>query len=159
VHELLGHLQDACVIFLVPLDARSGKRRQVTPRKSYLVDPALCPAFAYQKDLDVGHLLENVVYLHLRRQGAEIAYHLTESGREVDFIARHPDGRVELVQACAAASAPATARRELDALAEAMPERGVSESLLVTLDEEREEETEGGRVRVVPAWRWLLEGE
>lgn len=38
-----------------------------------------------------------------------------------------------------------------------MTETGLSESLLVTLYDTGEEETEAGTVRIVPAWRWLLE--
>ena len=36
-----------------------------------------------------------------QRRGAEIAYVRTASGFEVDFLARYPDGKAELIQVCA----------------------------------------------------------
>lgn len=47
--------------------------------------------------------------------------------------------------------------RELRALEEAMAEHELDSALVVTLREEDTVELPGGPVRVVPAWRWLLE--
>lgn len=47
--------------------------------------------------------------------------------------------------------------RELRALEAAMAEHELGTALVVTLLEEDTVELPGGPVRVVPAWRWLLE--
>jgi predicted AAA+ superfamily ATPase len=39
-----------------------------------------------------------------------------------------------------------------------MAETGVKQADIVTLREDETLETESGTIRVVPAWRWLLEG-
>ena len=51
----------------------------------------------------------------------------------------------------------AEAGSEVGNLATAMRETGLTSSTLVTLAEEDEVATDAGTVRIVPAWRWLLE--
>ena len=72
----------------------------------------------------------NRVYLDLRRKGCEIAYYLTRSRKEVDFVARYPDGRQEWIQACWDTRDPATLSREQAALTEAKAELGLEGRIL-----------------------------
>jgi hypothetical protein len=156
VYELMGHVQDAFLVFLVPVFAQSEKRRQVNPRKVYAVDHGLVRACVGQRSVDLGHHLENMVYLELRRRGEVHGYHLTNAGREVDFVAG-PLGELQLVQACADLGDNAAREREVAALREAMEETNVAAGTIVTLSEEEDLRVKGKRIRVVPAWRWLLE--
>jgi predicted AAA+ superfamily ATPase len=158
VHELLAHLEDAHLVYTLPLWTASDARRHSNPRKAYPVDPALARTAAFAKPEDVGHRLEDLVYLELRRRGlAELGYLETEDRFEVDFCARDVEGEVHLVQVCASLTDPATRARELRALDAAMAELRLSTATLVTLYEEETVPVGGGQVRVVPAWRWLLE--
>ncbi len=52
---------------------------------------------------------------------------------------------------------PETRKREVAALSEAMTELGVSDGTIVTRDEEEQASGEPGTIRVIPAWRYLLE--
>jgi len=163
LHALLQHFQDAYLVFTVPIFSKSVRARATNPRKLYAVDPGLAWAMSHVTAVDTGARLENVVFLHLRRahgrllQG-EIAYYLTASGREVDFVVgdlfEQRAGR--LVQASATLADPATRTREVVALTEAMAETGVRQAEIVTLHEEETINTTNGTIRVVPAWRWLL---
>lgn len=158
VHELLAHVEDAHLAYTVPLWTSSAARRQSNPRKAYPVDPALSRVAAFAKPEDLWHRLENLVYLELRRRGlAEVGYLETSRGFEVDFCGRTPEGEVRLVQVCAHLEDPETRARELRALDDAMQELGVDRATLVTLHDDETVGLSGGEVRVVPAWRWLLE--
>ena len=159
VHQLVEHVEDAHLLYTVPIWAASFGKRRANPRKAYPVDPALARTVAFAKPEDVGHRLETLVYLHLRRRGhAEVGYLETASGYEVDFCSRGADGTLALTQVCAELGAENTRKRELRAVGEAMAEMGVSEATLVTVREEEEVRLASGLVRVVPAWRWLLDG-
>jgi predicted AAA+ superfamily ATPase len=68
-------------------------------------------------------------------------------------------GSRELVQVCATLEDPATRQRELRALTEGMRETSCEQAVVVTLREEGTVELGGRPVRIVPAWRWLLEPE
>lgn len=157
LHAYVDHLEDAYLLFTVPIHTQSEAVRNVHPRTCYLVDPGLATASSYRASEDLGHLLENTVYLELRRRGHEIAYVQTKSGYEVDFLATPLVGSPLLVQVCADLSEPATRARELRALSEAMREQDTTEGLIVTMDERDDLVLPEGRVRVTPAWQWLLE--
>jgi predicted AAA+ superfamily ATPase len=91
----------------------------VNPRKAYPVDPGLVPVFDCTGRAKAGHSLETAVMVELERRRCEVTYGRMPEGHEVDFLARFPDGEEELIQVCAEASDPATAERELRALAAA----------------------------------------
>lgn len=159
LHAYLDHLEEACLLFIVPVHTASAQVRAVHARKAYVVDPGLAAACSYRVSKDVGHLLENTVYLELRRRGRDVAYVETASGREVDFVTTWRGEVVELVQVCADMTAPDTRARELTALGEAMAGLGLRQATIVTLEETDTLAIPAGTVRVVPAWRWLLERE
>lgn len=80
------------------------------------------------------------------------------TGYEIDFLARHADSRHELIQVCAAASDPATAERELRALADAAAVFPKAMCPLITLHQTGFPKLAlPAKTRVVTAWQWLLE--
>ena len=162
--QYLDHLLDAYLAFLVPIRTRSEKQRIVNPRKVYLIDPGL--AFAVQAGgaRNLGARLENTVYLELRRRigrraSNAVAYYKTRSGREVDFAVDPvtPEGRLRLIQSCAALGDPETREREIGALEEAMQETGVTEGVIVTLADREDLGVDAGSIRAVPLWEWVLD--
>lgn len=152
LYLFLEYLQDAFLVYLVPIYSRSEKARQVNPKKLYMVDTGLIHAASFQMTGDRGALLENMVFLHLRRQGITPAYYVTSSGKEVDFVVSQGHD-IELIQTCWTLRPPATREREESALVEAMKELGAKQAKIITwLDES----TAAGGIEVLPAWRWLL---
>lgn len=134
LHTYLGFLQDAFMIRTIEVAAASERGRMVNPRKVYPIDPGLILIFDLSGRANLGHALETVVFLELERRGAEIAYVRTEKGLEVDFLARYPDGRQELIQACLELSASDVREREVRALFEASAEHPQATLHLITLE-------------------------
>ncbi len=156
VHQMIEALEDAYLLFRLPLADRSLRRRQVNPPKMYPVDPGLAHCMSPAATPEWGRLLETAVFLWLRRRGWDLGYHRTRSGREVDFLATSPQGSRWLIQVCADLRGEATRRRELRALDEAMAETGLSQAAVVTLYEEDLLDLGGKALPVIPAWRWFL---
>lgn len=161
--EYLDHLADAFLFFLVPLDSRSEKVRMVNPRKVYSVDTGLALALYSGGSINKGALLENAVYLELRRRlgalgSSSIAYHRTPRGREIDFVVDAPgaDAR-EFFQVCWSLGEPGTIERETAAVAEVLEAHPGSTLTLVTRLEAGELQTPAGVARIVPFWQWSLE--
>jgi hypothetical protein len=71
--------------------------------------------------------------------------------------ARGLEGERLLVQVAADMSSESTRKREVRALQEAMTEHHFDSAVVVTLWDHETIEVEQGSIRVVPAWRWLLE--
>jgi predicted AAA+ superfamily ATPase len=137
LHEYLGYLEDAFLIRTVSVSTGSERRRMVNPRKVYPVDPGLIPLFDPSGGSNVGHALETCVMLELERRGAEVSYVRNETGSEVDFFVRYPDGRKELLQVCADMDAPDVRDRELRGLVDALAENKKSTAHLIVLEPER----------------------
>lgn len=156
LHTYLAHLEDAFLLLSIGIATESEQRRRVNPRKVYPIDMGFITLFDRSGRSNIGHALETAVALELLRRGAELAYVRTESGFEVDFLARYADGRTQLVQVCASLDDPATQVRELRALEEAGKAYPRAERLLITLDRPVVMETTPKKVEMVLASQWLL---
>ncbi|MCD4751076.1 MAG: ATP-binding protein [Thermoanaerobaculales bacterium] len=157
LYEMLAHLQDAFLVFPTPIATDSVKKTMVNPRKVYLVDPALAGTVAFVGSSDTGHLLENIVYLELRRRGFDCGYVLTSKRFEVDFLVTRPGSQSALIQVCADLDgSPQTREREVRAACDASAELGIPEVTIVTIDQEETFERDGTQFRVLPAWQWLV---
>ena len=157
LYEYLSHLEEAHFVHAVSIEARSERKRMVHPRKVYLADPALARAHSFEAEADRGHLFENLVYVELRRRGADVTYYRTASGRQVDFLVRRGDEEPVLLQASLDLAREETRRRELEALEEAMEERRVRTGQVVTLFDEGTERTGAGTIRIRHAAAWFLD--
>ncbi len=156
VSAYVAWFEDAYFLFTVPLFDASLSRSKANPKKIYCVDHAAVTSVASGVLVNSGHLLENLVFVALRRVTPDIWYAKTKSGLEVDFLARLPDGARRLIQVCESMADPRTRKRELAALAEAMAELRVTSGTVVTRREEAVVDVDAGRIEVVPAWRFLL---
>lgn len=155
LHGYLAHLEDAFLLRSLAIATDSERRRRVNPRKVYPIDTGLIPIFDRSGKANLGHALETAVLLELDRRGAETAYVRTANGFEVDFHARHADGRQELIQVCASLDHPDTVAREIRALQDAAVEFPQAGRVLIALDKPAGLDLPTG-VTVVAASEWLL---
>jgi hypothetical protein len=105
---------------------------------------------------NIGHALETAVLIELERRRCAVTYVRTPGGFGVDFLARGAAGEAELIQVCADASDPATAERELRALAEAGEAHPGAGKRLLTLTRDGNPAAAPPGVAVQPAYEWLL---
>jgi predicted AAA+ superfamily ATPase len=152
----LAHLEDAFLVFTLPLADRSERRRQVNPRKLYLADHGLAQAFSPVAGLDRGRLIENLVACELSRGSRDLAYAKTAAGFEVDFVATDFEGRRQLIQVAADISSPATFEREVRALTEGRKDFPDAKAVLVTETEAPRGSRTPQGIEIVPVWQWLL---
>lgn len=157
VSEYLEWFEDAYIFFTVRLFDASLARSNANPKKIYCIDHALVTSVSSGILVNSGHLLENLVFLALRRQTQAVFYYKSKTGREVDFIAQLPDRSKKLIQVCETLADPQTRKREISALTEAMTELELSKGLIITKQEEEVIETASGTILVKPVWRFLLE--
>jgi uncharacterized protein len=155
VHALLSHLEDCFLVRTLWVEANSERQRMVNRRKVYPIDTGLVAVFDHSGKANVGHALETVVLLELERRGRRVTYVRTESGHEVDFLARGT-GTMELIQVCADASNGDTAQRELRALTEAKRRWPEALALLIVATREGMPPDLPAGVVAKPAYEWLL---
>ena len=117
--------------------------------KYYLGDLGLRRTVLGNKAMDVGHTLENVVYLELLRRGFEVYVGRVDQ-TEVDFVAKSADG-YQYIQVSATVRDPDTLAREL------RPLQNIKDhypKLLLTLDDDPDMDHDG--IRQCNALEWLL---
>lgn len=111
VEGYLGALRDSFIVYKADRYDVKGKQRLTTGAKYYVTDIGLRYYLLGTKQADMGHILENVVYLELLRRGYEV--HVGKVGdAEVDFIAINDEGE-EYYQVSQTVMEEKTLRREL----------------------------------------------
>jgi len=158
LHEYLDYVSDAYLVFQVFLHTESERARMVNPRKIYVIDTGLINACSRSPRPEWGHLLENFVFMELRRSYQTIEYYKTTREREVDFLVTDIQGRRALIQVAAEIARPLTRQRELEGIEEAMKETGINNAVIITLNHEEDVETEAGSIKILPAWLWGISG-
>jgi hypothetical protein len=154
LYDFLEYFSDAFLFYQVPIHSRSERVKRVNPSKVYVIDSAFFGIISPGRTVDQGALLENLVYMHLRRRGLEPEYYITDKGAEVDFLYTDPEeGRPRLIQACWDIRDPDTREREILALLAAMKELKVKQGTLVTW---MDEDFSVKNIEITPAWKWLL---
>ena len=151
VDKYLRGLTDSLLLYPVSRYNVKGRQLLATQGKFYAVDTALRNILVRGKESDIGHILENIVFLELYRRGFSVFVGQMEHG-EIDFVAVK-DGETAYYQVSASVLDPSTLKRELaplQALKDNYPK------YLLTLDEVfRDADYEG--IRRVNLLDWLLE--
>ncbi len=130
LHEYLSYIEDAYLAFSVPLYTESVRKAQTNPRKTYAIDTGLAQAFSFGVLKNWGRMLENIVYLDLRRMGCDVHYYLTEERYEVDFLAINQLGQAQLIQVAWDTENQETLQREQRALDKACQELQLSGQII-----------------------------
>ncbi len=154
VIKYLSYLEDAYLLFTVPLFTYSLKHQVGSPFKVYTVDNGLRDAISFTFSEDLGRAYENLVATELKRRGSEIYYWKTP-GEEVDFVIK--EGRVsQLIQVCYKPGDPDVRNREIRALTKASRELKCKSLTIITSSYEKEEKADNRKIRFIPLWKWLL---
>jgi len=148
-------LEDSYLIFTIPKFSYSYKEQQVNPKKIYSVDNGISHANSVSFSKDKGKMLENNVFLNLRKKYREIFYY--QRNKECDFVIKDREKIVQAIQVCYKFS-DENQDREIKGLIEAMKEFNLKEGLILTYDQEDKLELGGKKINIIPVWKWLLNG-
>ena len=155
IADYLSYLNDSYLIYPVPLRTDSLAVRRTNPEKYYVIDVGLLRAMHSSTERDRGWMLENLVFMILRRGDNRIEYYLTKRGEEVDFIVTDKiTGRKRLIQVVWDMADERTINRETAALVNAAEETGIESKIIITWDNECSMDN---GIEVVPIWKWALQ--
>lgn len=152
VADYISYLEESYLIFSVSKFSHSVKKQIANPRKVYCVDQGLAGVNSLSLSRDLGRKLENVVFLHLRRNQRAI-YYYSEKG-ECDFIVVRKGEPVKAIQVCYKLT-PDNLSRELKGIEAAMLELEINDGVIVTFDQEDSFEINNQKVQAIPAWKYL----
>jgi len=131
VSKYIDSLVESYLFYRIKRYDIKGKQHLATQEKYYLVDLGFRNALLGKELLsDAGRLLENVIYLELKRRNHQIWIGKTDK-LEVDFVVRNNEGLTQYIQVSQTVQNPDTLAREL------APFNSISdhhEKLLITMD-------------------------
>lgn len=153
------YLENTYMIQTLPLFDWSLQKQFTNPKKVYSIDTGLSKRVSFEVGKRKGDLLENIVYLELKRAFDELYYFKTKQGYEVDFLVKQREKVTHLIQVSVTLEDAKTKKRELRALLKASQELKYTDGtklLLITMDESSIEVVDGVEIEVVNVLEWLL---
>ncbi|HEX5054362.1 MAG TPA: ATP-binding protein [Planctomycetota bacterium] len=149
--EYMRLLEEAGLVFLLPVHEPSVRKQARNPKKLHVIDTGLVAAFLPGATRDVGHKLETCVFLECRRRSRQ--WHYMPGLGEIDLV--DAEG-LTLVNSCWNLTEPSTIEREAQAMAAAAEQLPGAEGRL--LYHEHGADVDQRFPGAMPAWRWLLGG-
>ena len=158
VERFSHYLSTAGLFFFTSKFSYSHKEQILNPKKVYAIDTGLRNVVSFRFSQDLGRLMENIVLTELKRRKNEVYYWKTYRGKEVDFIVKKRDKRInQLIQVCARFNNEKTKKREIQALIECSQYLKCNNLLIITEDYEAEESYKDRLIKFIPLWKWLLQ--
>ena len=153
VIDYASYVQDSFLLFTVQKFDYSYKKRLVGPKKAYAVDTGLAKSLSAAFSEDKGRLLENAVYLELRKRFGADSVFFYKGVKECDFIVREKNKATQAIQVAYSLDSD-NLKRETAGLEEAMEKLGMKNGLIVTFDQEDDFTLRGNKIPVTPVHKW-----
>ena len=149
IEKYISAMQNCFIVYEAKRYDVKGRQYLKLLEKYYAVDIGLRFLLLGQKANDVGHILENIIYLELVRRGYDV-YVGKADAMEIDFVAQNEEGNT-YIQVAATVRDAETLEREL------RPLRILKDSypkLLLTLDDDPVADYNG--IKKMNALEWLI---
>ena len=154
VIDYISFFEEAYLVFSIPFFSYSFKKQQVNPKKIYSIDNGFSNHNSASFSKDYGKMLENLVFLNLRKKHKDIFYYQEE--KECDFVIKEKEKVTQAIQSCYKLD-DENQDREFKGLLSAMKEFKLKSGLILTYNQTDNFEIEGKKIEVKPVWKWLLE--
>ncbi len=158
VSDYCHYLEGSFLCFFIHRYSDSVKVQQQSPKKIYFCDHILAKIVGFRISHDFGRMLENIVFLELKRREYDVFYY--NQTKECDFIVRKGSQTIQAIQVCANIDHPETKKREIDGLIEALEYFSITKGIIITEHEsfsiQLEKEGRQYIIDAIPAAQWLI---
>lgn len=152
--SFVSFFEDSYMLFTISKFDYAIKKQIINPKKVYSIDNGFSTVNSASFSKDFGKMLENMVFLALRRKYKEIFYF--QETRECDFVIKEDVKINQAIQVCYDLTEE-NKERELTGLSEAMEKFKLKEGLILTYNQEEKIKVNDKIITVLPVWKWLLE--
>jgi len=158
VYDYFDKLQDTMIFFFVDRYSSKVSTRSGWPKKVYLADNGL----AWRLPLDMGRLMENLVFQQLKRRqtseaAEEIYYYRDNENIEVDFVIKRDSAVTELIQVTYQSNSDNIKNREVDSLLKVGKQLHCENLTVLTWDASDVKQFGRQNVKYQRLWEWLLD--
>ncbi len=151
VIDYLSAFEVGYLFFFVPRFSYSVRKQSINPRKVYAIDTGLVLTNSGALTNSTDCLLENMVFLHLRKKVSELYYYSEKF--DCDFVVMNRNRVEQVIQVCEELKQDNLAT-ELNGLYEAMDFFEMTEGTLVTMNQTDRFERNGKVITVVPFYEF-----
>jgi uncharacterized protein len=155
VKNYVDFLCESYLYFMINKYSPSIKKQIVNDKKIYAIDTGLVHSTSFHFSENKGWILENAVFLELKRRYKQIFYF--QEKKECDFIIKSGRNITHAFQVTNNLLNPSTKKREIDGLIAAMNTFNLSQGNIITLDTEETIKKDNKKICIIPYWKWLLE--
>lgn len=150
LYSYYNNFIESMLVFETRIFTSSAYKRRRNPPKIYLVDTGLTRNVG---TVDYGRLLENAVFLELKRKGGEIFY--ADQNGECDFVVKDQNGEIHAVQATWEMGEH-NKEREIIGLVKTCEKLTIRDAEIITFTQEASYKKNNIKVNIIPFWKWLL---
>jgi len=154
IKNYIDFLINCYLVFQVSKFDFSLRKQIQNPKKVYFIDNAIIQRLGFNFSDNFGRLLENTIFLELKRRNLEIFYH--HNILECDFVIRSGTKITQAIQVCYDLSNSKTKDREISGLLEAIEIYSLNEGLIISFEQEEEITINTKLIKIIPAWKWIL---
>ena len=155
VKNYMKIIQDTYLISLVNKYDTSLKKQVQNPKKVYFVDVGLVRIVGFHNSDNDGRLLENLVFVELKRRAKDVYYH--KNKYECDFVIKQKNKITEAIQVSWSLHNDETRKREINGLLDAMNTYSLKQGLILTENDENNIKINNKEITILPVWKWLLQ--
>lgn len=155
VKEYIDCAESSYLIYTLTKYDPSVKKQLANPKKIYCLDTGIVNSISFRFSENKGRLIENLVYMTLRKQNLETYYH--KDRYECDFIIKEKMKVRGAIQVTLSLKDETTRKREVRGLIEAMDAHDLKEGLIITENEIETIALDDKKIVIKPIFEWLDE--
>ncbi len=158
IKNYLGYLEEVYLIFQLTAFSAKQKESLRGPKKIYSIDQGLVQAINPGISENIGRLMENVVFIELKRREKDIFYYNDYAGWEVDFLIKEGVKIKELIQVTNNLHSPELKKREIRSLLKGSDKFRCDVLKIIIYDGDKKKiTTKGKTIEIIPLVDWILE--
>ncbi|MBN2367749.1 ATP-binding protein [Candidatus Woesearchaeota archaeon] len=152
IKQYISYLEDANLLYTVYNYDPSLKKQIGNKKKIYSVDSSFVNFLGFSNSRNIGRLLENAVFIELKRKQKEIFFYSNVS--ECDFIIKKGYRIAECIQVTKSLDEDSTRKREINFLISTLDYFKLDKGIIITEKDKEKLEINGKVIEVLPYVDW-----
>jgi len=157
IKQYINNLCKTYMFFELSQFEYSLNKQKKRDKKIYCIDNGFITNVGYGFSIGKPRYLENLVFIELKRKNKEIYFYKDENHLETDFLIVENRKVKEAYQVCYSFEKIETEEREINGLLSALTKYKLKEGKIITYNTEKTIEKDNKIIKIIPAYKWLLE--
>ncbi|EKE05815.1 MAG: hypothetical protein ACD_19C00176G0037 [uncultured bacterium] len=156
IKAYVDYFETSWLFFILNKYAYSVKEQQIANKKVYSIDTGLAKSIGFSFSNNLGRLIENIVYLNLRRKQKSLYYYKTQEGYEVDFYSPSESLLIQVSYYLDKNNLERETRALINACHEKNNDHIKNKLIIITQSYKDSIIVEDKKIEIIPLYEWLL---